>query len=510
MVTSTDQPAVITLDLLRRFFAERGVAAYLVGGYPRDAMAGRATLDVDLAVDGDAVSLARALADQVGGAFVLLDAERQVARVVLRLPPPGFLVHGLHRDHVLIDVARQRGQSIAEDLALRDFTVNAMAVELAQAVGEASLWPIVDPFRGRADLDARLLRVVRPSVFQDDPVRPLRAVRFVAELGLRLEGATERLLRRDGGLVTRAAPERCRDEFLRALAQPRTAQNLRVMDTAGILCALFPELAAGKGVEQPREHYWDVFTHHLEAAARVEEILSGEHRAAIPALRSVPWRPWLDVHFRQHLGDGQTRATVLKLTALLHDIAKPQTRTYSEEHRIRFFGHAEQGAWQAGVALRRLRCGEHIVKYVTAIIAGHLRPNQMAQPGQLPTRRALYRFYRDLGDAAVDTVYHCLADYLAARGPWVTQDEWEQQCALMAHLLPSGEEEKPAELPKLVDGHDLQELFRLKPGPEFRTLLDAVREAQAAGEVSTRHEALGLLTTLIAERGTLGTKPGDA
>ena len=503
----TAQPGVVSLELLRRFFMERGVTAYLVGGYLRDLYSGQSTLDVDLAVDGDAVGLAKALADQTNGAFVLLGGERQVARVVLPLPPPGATVANIHRDGAVIDLARLRGGGIVQDLAMRDFTVNAMAVELASASGEASLWPVLDPFNGRADVNARLLRAVRPGVFQDDPIRPLRAVRLAAQLGLHVEDATEKLLRRDGALVTRASPERRRHEFLKALAQPRAAQNLRMMDTAGILGALFPELETGRGVEQPREHYWDVFTHHLETAARVEEILSSEHRASLPTLRAVPWQPWLDGHFREHLGDGHTRATVLKLTALLHDVAKPQTRTFSEDHRIRFFGHAEQGAAQAASALRRLRLSERLVKHVRTIIANHLRPNQMAQRGQLPTKRALYRYYRDVGDASVDTVYHCLADYLAARGPWLTQSEWEEQCALMAHILPSREEETVATLPKLVDGNDLQEMFNMRPGPDFRTLLETVREAQAAGDVSTREQALSLLSALVAKLGKAPANP---
>lgn len=500
MQTTDALPSPIPLDRLRRFFAERGASAYLVGGFVRDILAGRPTLDVDLAVDGDALALARALTDAVGGSFVVLDEARSVGRVVLPLQSEAAASQHHRRDHAFVDIARLRGGGIDQDLALRDFTVNALAVDLALAVGDPAAWPLRDPFRGRADLEARLLRVVSATAFQDDPIRPLRAVRFVAQLGLRVEPATERLLRQDGRLVTRASPERCREEFLKTLAQPRAAQNLRLMDTAGILTALFPELESGRGVEQPREHYWDVFTHHLETTARMEEILSADQRAELPALRSLPWQPWLDEHFSQELGDGHTRATFLKLTALLHDVGKPQTKTIAPDLRIRFLGHADQGAELAAAALRRLRCSEHVVRYAQTIIANHLRPNQMAQHGQLPTRRAMYRFYRDVGDAGVDTVYHCLADYLAARGPWLTQGEWEQQCALMAHILPSDAQQATPAVQKLVDGNDLQALFGLAPGPGFRALLEAVREAQAVGEVTSRDEAMALLRTLVAER----------
>ncbi|MSQ11800.1 MAG: HD domain-containing protein [Dehalococcoidia bacterium] len=470
--------------------------AYLVGGFLRDLLLGRASHDVDIAVDADALALARSLADELDGSFVLLDAVRETARVVIH--------HGDER--TFFDIARLRGGSIEADLALRDFTVNALATDLSLAVGDPATWPLHDPHNGRADLDARLLRSVSPSAFSDDPVRTLRAVRLVAQLGFHLEAATAQHLKRDGHLVVQTAPERAREEFLQALAQPRVGQTLRLMDSMGILCALIPELAAGKDVDQPPEHYWDVFTHGVETAARVEEVLSPAHRAAeggSPFLRTVPWPAddgWLDAHFQRELGDGHTLATFLKLAGLLHDMAKPQTKAFTPDKRMRFFGHAEQGAQEASKVLRRLRCSEQAVERLAAVIADHLRPNQMAQPGQTPTKRALYRYYRDLGDAALDTVYLCLADYLAARGPWMTEREWEQQCALMRSILPeNASEASPAALPKLVDGHDLQQLFGLKPSPLFRTLLETVREAQAAGEVSTREEAFALVGTALRE-----------
>jgi hypothetical protein len=158
-------------------------------------------------------------------------------------------------------------------------------------------------------------------------------------------------------------------------------------------------------------------------------------------------------------------------------------------------------------AMRRLRFSEHAVRYVATIVGEHLRPTQLAQKGATPTKRALYRFYRDLGDAAVDTVYHCLADFLAAKGPWLTAQEWQEHCALMGAIMPAGVQEPSAQaLPKLVDGNDLQTVFGMRPGPAFSALLESVREAQAAGEVTTREQALQLLQDLIARQGRSAPK----
>ncbi|MSP78848.1 MAG: HD domain-containing protein [Dehalococcoidia bacterium] len=481
------------LSELQRFVVSKGVRAYLVGGFVRDALLGRASQDVDVCVDRNATDLAREFADVLGGAFVVLDAERDVARAVLERPG----------GHVHVDFARVRGGGIEADLALRDFTINAIAVPFPLAGQEPASWELVDPLHGRADLAASVIRVASSSSFRDDPVRPLRAIRFVAQLGFHLEDATRALLERDGSTVANASPERVRDEFLKALAQPRASQTLRLTDSVGILGVLIPELTAGKGVDQPPEHYWDVFLHNIECTARLEEILSERHRSgedSLPFLRAIPWEPALDAHFAEEFADGHTRATYLKLIALLHDVAKPQTKAFTPDKRMRFFGHPEQGGAQAVDILRRLRCSERAVDHARVMIENHLRPNQMAAKHQLPTDKALYRYYRDVGDAAVDTVYLCLADYLAARGPWLTEPEWLEQCALMQHILAKGAGQTAlTALPKLVDGNDLQQVFGLQPGPAFRSLLESVREAQAAGEVATREQALALVESLIAQ-----------
>ena len=253
-------------------FAERGVAAYLVGGAVRDAMMGVRARDLDVAIAASPHEVAPSLADALGGIFVSLDAGRDVARVIV-LSGDGSLSH--------LDVSGFDGR-IESDLARRDFTANAMAVELSSALGDD--WRAVDPFGGADDLRAGALRVSRDTAFADDPIRLLRAVRLRAETGLRPTESTRALMRRDAALLSQSSPERVREELLKIFAAPGAGRWARMMDEAGILSVLFPELDEARGVEQPKEHCYDVFGHLIAAVDFADQTLRDDfdnpHRGA--------------------------------------------------------------------------------------------------------------------------------------------------------------------------------------------------------------------------------------
>jgi putative nucleotidyltransferase with HDIG domain len=477
------------LQRLQAWFATRGEGeVYLVGGVVRDALLGRPTHDVDIVVAGDALALARALAHDLPGTFVPMDEGMGIARVVWRGEGGRWE----------IDLAPLQGETLEQDLARRDFTVDAMAVPLGAAQGEPAHWPLIDPFGGRRDLAGRLLRAVSPRAFQDDPLRLLRAVRLVAQLGFTLDGEAAALIRRDAPLLPRASPERLRDEALRILALPGVTRHLLLADDLGLLCRLIPELEAGKGVSQPPEHAYDVFRHNVETPGQLERILSPQERAGDPLLAAVPWQEGLEAYFSEEVGDGQTRATLLKMACLLHDIAKPACRTVEPGGRIRFLGHHTLGAEMAEAILRRLRCSGKSIALVCTAVRYHLRPAHLAPKGALPTPRALYRYFRDTGREGIGILYLAMADFLAARGPELPPGEWQDYCSLMGYALREGARQPPTHsLPKVIDGHDIMEAFRLPPGPHLRPLLEAVREAQATGVVRTREEALEMVARLL-------------
>jgi poly(A) polymerase len=489
--------ALRLLKKIERLLAAEKVPAYIVGGFVRDLLAGRDTADIDIAVGTGALETAGKIAAATRGKSISLDDENGVARVVI----PGKIYH--------LDFTTLRG-SIEDDLARRDFTINAIAIPLDKRF-KASLETstLIDPFNGREDLNRRILRVVNPGIFAADPIRLLRAVRIAAEMGLCIERLTEIRLRQCARLIASAAGERVREELLRLLALPGAGPRLTYLDQLSLLTAIIPELEQARGVSQPRLHVWDVLTHSLNMVSAVEFLLrqGAWDYAPQDILASAPWSEKLSQHFQEEIGHGSTRATMLKLAALLHDIAKPEMKTTDVDGRTRFLGHPRAGAATAASILDRLRFSNKEIAYIGLLIRYHLRPTQMSHEG-VPTRHAVYRFFRDTGEDGTDLLFLSLADHLAARGATLDKQQWQEHTQMTAAAMAGREEQES--LPKavrLVNGHDIMKKFRLNPGPRLGKALEAVREAQAAGEVTDRQQALSYVERWLAQDKTSGTNP---
>jgi len=296
------------------------------------------------------------------------------------------------------------------------------------------------------------------------------------------------------------AAERVREELLRLLAIPRGGQILAYLDELGLLTVMIPELAQAKGVEQPRVHFWDVLDHSIQTVGAVDFLLrQGDWEyAGEEILAAVPWSAELKQHFDREVSSGSTRGSLLKLAALLHDIAKPQTKAIDEGGRTRFLGHDKEGAAIAAGILERLRFSTKEIKLVEVLVRYHLRPTQMSQD-ELPSRRAIYRYFRDTGEAGIDILFLSLADHLATKGQHLDLTQWQEHARMTEYVLARHfEEESLMVPPKLIDGHDLIDSFGLSPGPKIGEVLEAVREAQATGEVTAREEALAYVAHLLA------------
>ncbi|MDO8614783.1 MAG: HD domain-containing protein [Dehalococcoidia bacterium] len=472
------------LARLATFFAGRDITAYATGGFLRDALLGQRIHDIDLSIGADPLVVGPDLAAALEGHYFVLDAEKRLARVLL----PAEELH--------IDLLPIRGE-IAEDLRRRDYTIDALAAALGEAVtGRAA---IIDPTGGLADLQSRTVRLTEEAALLADPLRLLRGARIATQVDFRVAPQTAELIRRHAALVTRSAPERQRDELMRILGTPRAAAGLRLLDDLGLFDHIFPEMAAARGCEQPKEHYWDVLNHSFATVQSMDLLLAeeeppsasgGGRRLWRELWSGLAWWPEAREYFRREVVMGTARCAVLKLGCLLHDIGKPQTRTFDGTGRMRFFGHADAGAEIAVRLLQRLRFSAREVALVRAMIEAHMRPLQMAQQGP-PTRRAIYRFFRDTGDAGIDTLFLSLADHLGAVGPRVKVEAFRRHVALIAYVLTQRfQAPEVVSPPRLLRGDELMRELGLAPGPLVGRLLEQVREAQAAGEVSTREEAL--------------------
>ena len=505
-----------SLDLLARvarFMEARRISAYMVGGAVRDRLqslperSDGGSGDIDLSLNSPVADLVEALAEEVNATPVVMDDERGYVRLIDPSDKRKWL-----------DLAVFDGD-VETDLARRDFTINAMAVPLSQWLArdahDSIEDAVIDPHGGMTDLRQRVVREVSAGNLLDDPVRMLRAVRFATRLKFEIEGATAAVIRDNGQRFNEASPERVRDEFFALMASDRPEYGIRELDRLGLLDILLPELTGGRGFVQRGMHYYDVMEHGLHALGVATRLMEGADRVSDPFLKHVPWLPDFDDYFREIVGDGQTRATILKMTALLHDIGKPGTVTVEPptegrpNGRIRFLGHGELGARMATDFLTRLRCGRRTIAHVSLMIEEHLRPFQMSDGIAPPTGRAIFRYFRDVSPVAIDTVMLSVCDYAATSGPLLNRANFERYSGLLSAILARGLEPEPERIDKdlLVDGYQVQERFGLQPGPEVGRLLDALRDGESSGVVRTKAEAYELLARLIGRAASRRGRP---
>jgi len=477
---------------------------YLVGGAVRDILLGRLSPDLDFALPSNGISLARKVANALDADFMSLDEERDTGRVILSESDGSRLY---------LDFAAFRGANLEEDLRARDFTINALAYDLQTD-------SIIDPLDGAQDLRAKIIRACSPASFSDDPIRILRAVRQAAAFGFRIDRGTRELMKQANDQLGRVSPERLRDELFKMLDGPKPDASLRALEMLGVLPHFLPELVPMKGVEQSAPHIYDVWTHTLAVLANLEDILSAlrivysaeetnDILTGLLTLRLGRYREQIAGHFGHSLNVDRSLKSLVFFTALYHDVSKPQTKTIDETGRIRFFDHEIQGAEIAAERARALNLSHDEINRVEAVIKNHMRVHSFAGRlegrKQTPSRKSIYRFFRDSGPAGVDVVLLSLADVRGTRGASMTQDSWIAYLDV-ARILFENLWDRPQEViapPRLLDGDELMKGLDIKPGPEVGRLLEAIRENQAAGKITDRNQALAFAREMLA-RGFTG------
>ncbi|GAB4541448.1 MAG: HD domain-containing protein [Anaerolineales bacterium] len=469
--------------------AEQEIA--LVGGAVRDLLLERECADYDFVVPAHGIETARKMANALGADFLPLDAERDTGRALIAREDGTRLI---------LDIAVYRGASLEEDLRARDFTINAIAFDLRRQA-------LIDPLNGSADLRAKTIRACAETAFTDDPVRILRAVRQAISFEFKIELNTRAWLKQAAPLLPNISAERLRDELFKMLKGKKSAAAIRALDMLGALSYLLPELTALKGVQQPAPHTHDVWEHTLAVLDALEQILSAlrvgydaeqtkELFTGLLGLRLGRYRKQIAKHFSSPLNIDRPHRGLLFFAALYHDVNKPQTRSVDENGRIRFFDHDMQGAAAAAERLRAFNLSAKEIQRVEVVIQNHMRihafASRLEREGQTPSRKAIYRFFRDSGEAALDLILLGLADARATYTQNLTIETWSAYLDI-ARLLLENYFERPEEIiapPRLLNGDELMRELNAKPGKRIGELLEAIRESQAAGKIHTREEAL--------------------
>jgi poly(A) polymerase len=456
-----------------------GARSWLVGGAVRDRLLHRVTTDFDVVVAGDPEPVARAVGRAAGGHAFELSEAFGAWRVVAR-----------DRSWQL-DVVGLAGESLEQDLARRDLTVNAIAEPLSDpdglagpAGGEAV--NLVDPFGGIADLRGRRLRMVSEQSFSDDPLRTLRLARLAVQLGFAAEDATIARARASAPALAAVAPERTFAELRALVCSPHAVAGLALMDELGATAAVLPELDALHGVQQSRYHHLDVAGH--TRAVFAETIALVDEPGALQLGDEETER--LATSLEQPLANELTRGQALRFGALMHDIAKPQTRAVTDDGRVTFMGHDTRGAQMASEILERLRGSERLRTHVAALVRHHLRLGFLVRAMPLD-RRAVYDYLRTVAPVGVDVTVLSVADRLATRG-----DNSERAIArhldLARQMLGDALAWEAAPPRPPVRGDTLAQALGIAPGPQLGALLGELQAAAFAGEVSGPDEAIAL------------------
>jgi tRNA nucleotidyltransferase/poly(A) polymerase len=485
-------PAITTLIAIVRDELLGDQAVYLVGGAVRDLILRRPLHDLDFVMAERPIRVAKRVARRLDAGFFVLDDERHTARVVHTLPDGQTFP---------LDFVQFTGSHLETDLRNRDFTLNAMAIDLAEPER------VIDPLGGQADLEAGILQTCSDRALLDDPVRVLRAVRQAHQFGFNYAPGLMAQMREAAKLLPQTAVERQRDEFFKILEGPNPAAGVHDCWEAGILAVMLSPLMAQADIPASPPHHYPLLEHTFKAVAVYQKILEGVVSPLSPPrageMDSIPW--WLAA-VKEALGafsneagayltgavtPGRTVWGLALLGALLHDVAKPATLSEGEDGRLHFYGHDKAGSEMAWDLARGLQLSNAEAEWAQTFVRYHMRLLPMVRKGHEPTRKRIYHFYRNTGRTGVAIALFSLADTVATYGPDLSKAHWETSLMVVRALLAAWWDEQDSVIaPKpLLNGNDLKREFELRPGKQLGELLAALVEAQAAGEVRTIEEA---------------------
>ena len=456
-------------DLLRNAVAELDVRAFVIGGYVRDVILGRECKDIDVVVEGSGIELAKKVASKLGkGAHVNIFKNFGTAMIHLEDIELEFVGarKESYRDHSRKPIVEDG--TIQEDQERRDFTINALAVALHSSSNE-----IIDPFGGLEDIRNRILRtpLLPDQTYSDDPLRMMRAIRFSSQLGLQIESESLASISRNKERIRIVSKERIADELNKIVLSPIPSVGFNHLFDTGLLQIIFPEMAALYGVDivQGKGHK-DNFYHTLQVLDNIS--LHTENL----------WLRW---------------------AAILHDIAKPATKRFEQDHGWTFHGHEDKGARMVPHIFRNLKLPQNEkMKYVQKLVLLHLRPIVLSK--EIVTDSALRRLLFEAGDDIDDLMTLCSAD--------ITSKNKEKVKRYLANfelvkskLIEIEEKDRLRNWQPPVSGIDIMETFGIKPSIEIGLIKNAIREAMLDGEIPNSFtEAYQFM---LKEGEKLGLKP---
>jgi len=492
------------LNSISTLAADKNKRIYLVGGFLRDLYLGNPGQDLDFAVNGNAMGLAQFIAETMKGVYIPLDRINRVARVVLET----------HGGKWQLDFSSFKGLSIEDDLANRDFTINATALELSDYIklsdesgalagqrSERWRWheKILDPYSGLTDIENKTIRAINDYVFEADPVRILRGVRLAGKLGFSIKPETLALMEQNRWLLQEVSGERAWEELSAILALPQSYPLIAILDNIGALSTLFPIEELMKVTDQKRNQ-GNVWAHSLKTYELLENICADPARELETTGRGGKLQELVLQHLEQPLTAGRRRIQLIKIAALLHDPGKAVTARVLADGQVDFSGHSAAGLEYVSEFARRFKISKTEEAYLKNIVGNHMYPLSLYM-NKLAIPVAIHRFFTRLGEEVPDSLLLSLANVAAGA------TDGEGALALTGYRAFAGdllgkyffEAGTYVNPPTLVKGEDLMSMLDLPPSRKIGELLEKITEAQINGDLKNKDDAIAYAAMLLDE-----------
>ncbi|MCR4662864.1 MAG: HD domain-containing protein [Endomicrobiaceae bacterium] len=454
---------------------ETNTEVYVVGGYIRDFLLKKETLDIDLVVSEKPEPFAKKLAKKINGKCFKLHEDLQTYRVAVFNNP----------DLQYIDISLMQGKNIKEDLSRRDFTINALAVKIEKFDNIKK--NITDYFNGLKDLKAKKINVVSKTAFLDDPLRILRAFRFSSEYKFKITKETLSLIKKYSSRISTVAGERIKNELFRILNNKKSSQYIAAIDECGLFEQMFPVVTKmKKSAKNFYYHPKGLFQHCFQTYEALENILVKLDKY-FPKSKDI-----LEQHLNEHFSENVNKKNLLKFVAIFHDCAKPECAKRMGS-KMRFLGHEELGAKKTAQIMKELKMSNKEIEFAKAIISEHMRPSNLAK-SEVITTRAQMRLFRDIKENTPDLLILAMSDWHSYKTlkkkiyPKKVLKQQEKSVAKLIFAYFDFINNKPKD--KIVDGNILMKEFHLKPGKIIGELLSYINNAYEEGRIKDKKQAL--------------------
>lgn len=440
------------VNIISSLADENKVEVYMVGGIVRDLILKRERTDLDFLVIGNSLEFAETVAMHLGIKKVTKYKNFGTAHFKFKNNDIEFVgarkesYHRNSRKPIVED------GTFEDDIKRRDFTINAMAISL----NKNNFGELIDSFNGYDDIQNKIIRTpVDPfQTFDDDPLRIMRAFRFAAQLNFNVDESIINAARQMRERLTIVSQERITDEFLKILSSPKPSIGLKLLYDSGVMEIIFPEIHNLAGVDQRQDyHHKDVFLHTLIVVDNIAQV---------------------------------TENLWLRFAALVHDIAKPQTKKFIEGIGWTFHGHEELGARMMKDIFHRMKLPHNKIEYVEKLVRLHLRPIALAK--EEVTDSAIRRLIVQAGDYLQDLITLCRAD-ITSKNPQKVEKYLANYEAVMKKVLEVQEKDKLRVFQSPVRGDEIMKICNLKPSKKVGEIKKAIEEAILDGVIENSYDA---------------------